>query len=411
MQTENALLDKKARRRLVFRFGAAEFTYWFSLAAANYLTVFMDALGYSPAQVSLVTSINSGVGIVSTPLWGTISDKIRSPRKTLIICLICFALTYALVPLASGVFVFGLSLMFIVIPLSQFFRAPTWPLIDNLVINGCRQTGIKYGPVRSLGSISFVIMNLTLGSIIMEKNAWATFYVLGATMLLAILAVYSLKIVPEAAASAKPLKFKEMPFGKLFKNPYFIAYIIFSIIQFIPQMSMFTFQPYLVKAVGADMAYIGYIQAYRAIFEVPTLLLSHKLQKRMSFKTMVVIAGALNAAQAILCGFVGTFGELIAITTLAGIASGFTQAGTVNYVFTIAPKELRATAQTVAGATQSVAGIIGGILGGVFVEALGIKSFYVVTGFIMIFAITFFLLSAVFIKKVLKREFVDQTAL
>jgi len=402
-------LPAKERRKWSFRFGAVEFFYWFALAANNYLTVFLESRGFTVSQVSLINSINSGVAIVSTPLGGTIADKLQSSRKALCICLICMVITFTLIPLTSNLVILGFPVMLLFIVLGQFFRGPTWPLVDTTVINGCNRTGSFYGLVRSAGSFSFVVMNLILGSVIVEENSYLTFYVLAVFLLPCIWYVIKLKPMTDIVqhTSSKKVSFKDMPFGKLFSNPYFIAYLIFSIAHYVPQICINTFQPYLVKEVGGNMALVGYIQAYRASFEIPTLLLSNKLNKFMPYKTMVILSAAFYGAQALLCGVVDSFGMLIAVTTLSGIASGFTQAGAARFVLELAPRELQATAQTLVSSTMSVAGIIGGVLGGLMIESLGIRSFYLCTGLMMAVTVALYLLSFPFIRKVLKKEFVD----
>lgn len=405
-----AELPVRERRKWSFRFGAVEFFYWFALAANNYLTVFLESRGYSVTQVSLINSFNSGVSIISTPLGGTIADKLRSPRKAFSICLICMVIAYLLIPMTADMRLWGFPIMLIFIVLGRFFCGPTNALLDTTVINGCNTAGSFYGLVRSAGSLSFVIMNLILGAVIVEQNSYLTFYVLAIFLLPCIYYLYKLREISDGQQiHAKPISLKEMPFDKLIKNPYFIAYVIFSVANAIPQVCVGTFQPYLVKEVGGNMALVGFIQAYRASFEIPTLLLSNKLDRRMSYRTMVILSAAFYGAQSLLYGVVNSFGMLIAMTTLSGIASGFTQAGAARFVLTLAPRELQATAQTLVSASTSIAGIVGGILGGLLIESLGIRSFYVVTGVMMAVVVVIYTLSFPFIRKVMKREFVDYT--
>ena len=90
------------------------------------------------------------------------------------------------------------------------------------------------------------------------------------------------------------MKEKEKPhkleLGKLYGNPLFICYLIYTALQYIPQTAMQYYQPYLIREVGANMAFIGYLQAYRASFEIPTLMFSYKLTKKISLKGMVIIS-------------------------------------------------------------------------------------------------------------------------
>lgn len=80
---------------------------------------------------------------------------------------------------------------------------------------------------------------------------------------------------------------------------------------------------------------------------------------------------------------------------------------TARFVLTLAPRELQATAQTLVGSTMSIAGIVGGVLGGLMIESMGIRSFYVANGLMIAATVALYMLSFPFIRKVMKREFVD----
>jgi MFS family permease len=98
---------------------------------------------------------------------------------------------------------------------------------------------------------------------------------------------------------------------------------------------------------------------------------------------------------------------LIAVTTLSGIASGFTQAGSIRFVMSLAPNELQATAQTLAASVSSIAGIAGNLIGGLIIEASGIRNYYLISGIMMLIVSVLYTLSFIFIKNALKTEFVD----
>ena len=400
----------KERKKWTFRLSAIEGVFWFSFAAINYLTVYLEHLGFSVSEASLIQSIGSGISIVSTPLGGTFADKLRSSRRALNIFLILAIITTALIPLTSNIKLLGIPVCILFVEIGIFFRAPTSTLMETTVINGCSNSGSFYGFVRIWGSLLYVVMNLILGAVIVEKNSYLTFYIFSLTMIPVIFFANSVtEITDVGSANKKPMKFREMPFGKLFSNPYFIAYMVFCILNYIPQNTIGAFLPYLLKDIGSNMGYIGYLQAYRAIFEVPLLLLSGWLVKRMSYRTMVIMSALFWALQALFSYTVNSFGMMILVMTLSGIASGFTQAGSIRFILSLAPPELQATAQTLVSSTTAIAGIFGHIIGGLLLETMNIKDYYVVCGIVMMIIIGLYALSFIFIRKVLKKEFVDMS--
>ncbi|MBR6821911.1 MAG: MFS transporter [Clostridia bacterium] len=399
---------RNKQNKWIFRLGGFEATYWAAYSAAMFRTVFLENLGYSVSEVSLINSIGSAISIVSTPIGGAFGDKLRSTAKAHNLFLLGAIITSALVPLTSNVKIFGFPLFVLFLLLSIFFLAPTSTLMETTVINGAHNTGTFFGFVRSWGSLSWVITCLILGAVIVEENAYITFYLLAILFIPCLYFASSLREVSDKGGkNVVPLKFSEMPFDKLFKNPYYIAYIIFVIFQHIPQNSIGTFQPYLLKEMGNSMGYVGYIQAYRAAFEIPMLLLSNKLVKKISYRTMVILSALFWALQGLTMSFITSFWMLIAVTTLSGIASGFTQAGSIRFVMSLAPNELQATAQTLAASVSSIAGIAGNLIGGLIIEASGIRNYYLISGIMMLIVSVLYTLSFIFIKNVLKTEFVD----
>ncbi|MBQ9037025.1 MAG: MFS transporter [Erysipelotrichaceae bacterium] len=391
-------------KKHVLLFIGIEFFYFFSMACGNYLTVFLESRGFTITQVGIINTICSVAAIIASPVGGIISDKMRSSRKGTIVCLIGLVVSYVLVPISSLI-KNATALTILCIIVFKSFNSPSQSLVETTVIDGCNKTNTLYGRVRVLGTISYVIMSILLGLVITEDNVSFTFYLLGVTMLPCIWFLMTMGNIVEDVKVSKSVSIRNLPFRKLFSNPYFIAYIIFCMIQYIPQMSVFNYQPYLIKEVGANMGLIGILQAYRACFEIPVLLFADKIEKRISYRNMTIIAALFYALQSLAYRYVSSFGGILAATTFSGVASGFFIAGSVKYVFTLAPKELVSTAQTMVAATSALAGIIGNLMGTLLVENIGLRPFFFITGIMMLFGTFFYIGSFIYINKHLKVEY------
>lgn len=389
-------------KRHVVIFIGIEFFYWFAMACASFLTVFLEAKGFSITQVGMINTVCSVAAIIASPIGGVIADRMQSSRKGAIVCALGLAVSYLMVPLSSYVKGISTVLMVLFILIFKSFNGSSQSLMEATVIDGCSKTDIKYGRVRVFGTISFVIMSLSLGLLINEGNVPLTFYLLGVTMLPCVWFLMDLRNVIEDSKSGKTVSLRNLPFKQLLSNPYFIAYIIFCMIQYIPQMSVYNYQPYLIKEVGANMGLIGILQAYRACFEIPVLLFADKIEKRISYRTMTIVAALFYAIQSIIYRYVNSFGGILAATTFSGFASGFFIAGSAKYVFTLAPKELVSTAQTLVAATSALAGIIGNLMGTLLVENIGLRPFFFITGLIMLVGTIFYIGTFVYIRKCLK---------
>ncbi len=398
----------KDKKYWFFMLAGLEFAYWVALAPYSYLAVYLDSIGYSVTRVSVITTIISFVALISTPIMGVVADKLKSSGRTLNICMIGLAITYALVPLTAGIKIYSISIMVLFIIVSRFFYGPCTSLMESTVVTGCANTENDYGRARLFGSSSWVIMSVILGAIIVPANSGLTFYLLAIFLIPCIYFANKLRTISDdKKVEGEKVSLKDLPYGKLLKNPYFLAYIVFIIIVHIPQNMNSTYLPYLLKETGSNTGAIGYIQALRAAFEIPTLFMSAKIQEKISLKNMVIISSILIAIQSAMFSTVTSFGGIVLYSSLAGIAQGFSIAGMYKFVFTLAPKELRQTAQTINGATTSLAGIICNAVGALWVASIGVKSFYLANGLFLAVVIVLYIFSFSFIEKVLKVPFVD----
>ncbi|MBR6958400.1 MAG: MFS transporter, partial [Erysipelotrichaceae bacterium] len=257
------------------RLAMVEFTYWFALGTVNYLTVYLEGNGFSVTQVGLINTVNALAATLFSPVAGVISDKIRSSLKGMIVFTTAMCICYALVPLTMKIYVLGMSLMIVFSALYYAFSVPSESLLETTVVRGCENTGTDFATIRIGGTLGYVVVCALLSYFVTDDNVVITFYLLGLLILPAFYAMSRIKEVSDSSDVQERIALKDLPFGKLFRNPYFVCYAIFTILHFVPQMSVYYFQPYLIKDVGASMTYVGYLQAYRALFEVPALLFSY----------------------------------------------------------------------------------------------------------------------------------------
>ena len=394
------------QRTLFRKFAGLSWTYWFATCFCSYLTIFLQSIGWQAHDVGIINSLNSAVGVVSTPFWGTLSDKIRSLKRIIIILVITGALTYALIPYMDYR-IAGVSLLFIIIPLSGFFRTPLMSLIDNWTVRACNKHGLHFGAIRSYGSFSFGVIGLILGFVVTKMNgesgnAGTKMTFLGYAFFSVALLLVVLFIKDDVQATGgKKLKLSEMKFGQLFKNYYYMTYLAYAMIIQIPLACVYSFQPYLMAEIGVNTGTIGYITGFKAFIEIPMLILMDKVRNKCPLYVLLFGAGALYMFEAFFYSISGSFTHLILISVLQGLGGGLYIAAGSNYVAALAPAELKATAQTLNGSMVSLAGIAGNLVGGYIIEAVGIRIFYRGCSAIILGGLLLFIFSFPFGEKVL----------
>lgn len=388
-------IDKK-----YLQYSGLEWMYWFAAATGTFTTVYLQQLGMDTDEVGFISALNSAISIISMPIWGMLSDKLRSIKKVFIIAVVISAIIVPLIPLIGGIKLGPIFIFHFIIPISCFFRNPVGSLTDSWVVQASNRQGLNYGGIRLWGSISFAIMAIGLAALLPKIGVQYSFfgYTLACIPLIAV--AVSIK---DDAQKGRSIPLRELHIGQLLKNSYYICYLIFCIALNMPLNTTGTFMPYLIKEIGADSTLVGLLSGYKAIIEVPMLFLMIRFRKRFRMPAIIVAAGVFHISELLLYSTATSFYHILLVGTLQGLAQGlFIGIGT-NYVYMLAPDNLKATAQTFNGAMNSIAGIVGNALGGVLVKMIGVKEFFWIAGLMILGALTFFVLSFPFCKYVLKQ--------
>jgi len=396
---EEPLLSKKKQ---FYKYAAINFAFYITMTVGSYLNVFLESIGFSPASVGRLAAVNSGVGIFSSPFWGTLSDKLRSLRKIIIITLTTGGVLFALIPLFSRFNINGFYLLFLLIPLTTFFRQPVMSLIDTWMLRNCKKENLDYGAIRAYGALSFAIVAVTLGFVVPRTGPAFALYLSLLFTIPPVLIILFVKGAEDHGLEKKRLTIKEMQFGQLFKNYYLVTYIGFISIQRIPFHSAMIFLPFLIGEVGGNPAQVGIVMGVKAAVEIPLMMYLKKLRQKHPLYILIIVATGFFVMEGILLSFATNFTWVIVFSILHGIGNGLMIPCSSSYVFQLAPKNLKATAQTVLASVTGIAGIIGGIVGGLVAQHFGLHRFYLLVGVMLAVALAFFVISLVVGERILK---------
>ena len=347
---------------------AVQASYWFACAFTPYSTVYLQRNGFGAPQIGILNAACSVTAIFAMVAWGLVSDRINSIKKTLLLCTAGGAATFALVPAFPAALPGWTTLIFFYFPLSNVFRGCSAMLLDNLSIRLCARERINYGPVRALGSFSFMVGSL--------------------------LTVPLLAKVPEAERSER--KRKPDPRG-LFRNSYYIAFLVFTVAIFIPYSAESAFLPYLMEDVGVSSTQYGTLLAVRATMEIPFLLFIRKLRRRFRLSRLIMLSGVFMAAECFTQSlFTHGLGTLLVFGSVFGLGYGIFLGTAPQYLLRLAPDHLKATAQSLYASVSAVSGIVGNFAGGFLCQALRPRPFYLLLGALFLFAIGVFAASFLF---------------
>ncbi|MDR1502627.1 MAG: MFS transporter, partial [Prevotella sp.] len=369
-----------------------EFLFWFAAATSTYLTVFLQKNGFTPSQVGLINAINAIVMVCATPFWGMAADKLGSIRKVFVFCTFVGLLAWIIIPASLKIIIGPLLLLYLIIPFGSFFRMPANSLLDSFAVQYAEKNKFAYGNARLWGSISFAVMNITLSMVLPYVGIESSFYMYGIASLPLIIIIWRMKDADSYSSEEhKKVSLKEMKLGGLFKNYYYVTYLVFAIIMLMPTNTSMVFLPYLVDNVGGDTVQLGLVSGYRALLEIPMLLLMKPLRKRYSLPVAIVLGCVFYCIENLLFSRANSFKEILFIMTFQGLGDGLIIGAATNYVYQMAPDNLRSTAQAINGTIGAIAAIIGSLVGGSVIMKTGVRNFYLISFVMILSAVVYFI--------------------
>lgn len=372
--------------------------FWFAWAFSCYQGVYLQKNGFSPSQMGMLNAISAAVAIASVAFWGMMSDRIGSIKKVVFTVLIFGMGLFALVPLIPTGKSYTHVLFLTLLPALNFFRASMAPMHDNLEVRSCNEMRLNFGMVRAFGSLCFTIGSLIISALLVNTlDVSSTFWISFLLMIPAIVLTLFIKdpSSPKKIESKDNTKKREkLDVSPLLKNKKYIAFLIFGFIFYIGTNSGGSFIPYYMESIGVNSDRYGLFLAYRALMEIPFLLLMNKLRRHFKLEHLLMVGTVLMGLESFFFSiFARSLFGLLASTTFFGLGNGLFIGSSLNYVYELAPDNLKATAQSFYTAVASVAGIVGNLLGGVVFAAVGATNFYMIVFLVYMTSATVFFLS------------------
>lgn len=127
-------------------------------ASSPYMPVWFAERGLSGAQIGLILSLPMLARTVTAPLLAIWADSFRLRRTALIFLALGVAGAYGLMALPLGFAGWAVAWFAASSAISTIS-----PLTDVIVLRRARRDGFNYGWPRGIGSVAFIVANLTVG--------------------------------------------------------------------------------------------------------------------------------------------------------------------------------------------------------------------------------------------------------
>ncbi|RKY88931.1 MFS transporter [candidate division KSB1 bacterium] len=327
-----------------------------------------NTLGFNGTQVGIIYSLLPLATIISPFIGGQVADRYFATQNVI-----------AFLQFIGGIFLIILSrisnytpMMWMMLVYSLLY-APTLALTNSLAFHHLSQSDKEFGWIRVWGTIGWIIAGLILSGWRYLAKANTTFAFQGDTLLLAgifsiIMGIFSLKLphTPPKKEGSNPLAFVEAI--KMLKDKNFLVFIIISFVVATELMFYYVLTaPFLTsEKIGVASQSVAGVMVIAQIAEifVMAFALPYFLPK-FGIRTTLTIGVIAWPIRYIIFAIGSPVWLVIASLALHGLCYVFFFTASQIYVDMVAPKDIRASAQSlIALVTLGIGMYIGSIFAG-----------------------------------------------
>ncbi|MBS4178243.1 MFS transporter [Lederbergia citrea] len=355
-----------------------------SALVVSFLPLYFQAKGITNSQIGLFLALGTFVGLFAQPIWGYLSDKFKTVKKILIVCMCGMVIGIGwLFQLESLIWIFVAGSFF------YFFFTSLFPLSDNLAKRTGDEHNVSFGSIRSWGSFGFSVISLGSGFLFSAIGVkYLAFPMLG-------LAVISLLLsfgLQDAKSGTKKVNIKEI--GQFFKNPTLLTFfLLVSFISMTHRVNDSFISLYLFSIGGNEML-VGWLWFLGVLSEAVLFFFSGIWFNSKHPIKYIILAGFIYTVRWVMIAFIKDPAVLLSIQVLHGICFTVLFMGAIEYLYKAVPQEMQATGHMVfMGVTFGITGIIGSSVGGMIFDVFSGSALYLtmaVSAFIGMIGFIFF---------------------
>lgn len=343
------------------------FIYMNNAVYGTFVPVYFEHIGFSNTQIGLLLSIGPFIAILAQPLWGTVSDRAKTKNSVLLMLIAGSVLCMLVFPLSAH-FMYVL----ILICLFMFFQTPAYAVGDAITLEALDQRGFgNFSLIRMAGTFGFAIMSVLFGFLARERIDWL-FIVNAIVFVICFFTVLRFPRVEGHQSGGR-----KMHMGMLIRYRKLMLYMSVCFILHITLGFYYSFYPLYFQELGAVSSWVGWSMLVSSLSEIPFLLLSGYLFRRVPVSYILLGAGVATALRWYIYAKIENPIWMFPAQALHGlifIVLTVTMAIVINREV---PDELKASGQTLhALLCLGLARMIGSFVGGFASEVIGMRSVF-----------------------------------
>lgn len=327
-----------------------------------FLNIFYVSLGFSGKQIGFISSTSAIVGMLVSPVWVSEVKKHPQARRLLQIALIFGAIGYYCIGLQKY-FPFVILVVF----LHSLAASGIMPLSDSMAVTVSEENGSGYGSVRVWASVGWIISLLSSGWLVARFGYIAGF--IGVCVMWFFASGLLFFIRPNYFTTHHHL---DQPRSNVWMSLQFVRQdkvllgFAFALVAIgFLNNGVLQFENVFLSELGASKQLISIAGILSAIVELPFMIFSDRIVRRVGAHQLLIIAMSLTMVQRLVVLVWPTIFMIMLIRFVSGVAFSFNaiafirlissrtqtaQTGTVLALFTV----------TIAGLVNIVAAPISG---------------------------------------------------
>ena len=340
-----------------WRLSAWYFFYFAFIGAFSpYFALYLQSLGYSAWNISVLLALMQAMRLVAPNLWSWLAERFGSKTS-----IVRTAAAMCLVGFASFFVTTGFVGMFLGMAFLAFFWSASLPLIEALTLEHLKMQADRYGVIRLWGSVGFIATVLGFGALLDALPLGSLLW--GCMILLAGNFACSLTLTEPPAGQATKLS---APLGVTLRQPQVLALLAACFLMSAAHGPLYVFYSIHLVDHGYGKTLVGGLWALGVVAEILIFLLMPKLLRRYSLRTILLASFACAVVRFLMIGWGVEFLSLLLLAQLLhGATFGAYHAAAVASLHRWFPALQQARAQALYGSVSfGAGGMLGGLLSG-----------------------------------------------
>jgi MFS transporter, PPP family, 3-phenylpropionic acid transporter len=337
----------------------------------SFLPLYLHYRGLNGTGIGLVLAVESLASLIAQPIWGYLSDKYKTVRKILFICVLGLLV-------GSSIFfqMDTLSTILITGAAFYFFATPIGALSDSLAQRRADDLNVSFGSIRMWGSIGFAISALIIGRIL---DHFGVQYMFWPYLLFGIIIFFVLIPMKDVKVDSKPVKLKDV--RNIITNKPFLLFLFAIVFITITHRMNDYYMALYIAELGGSESLVGVAWFVGVVAEAAVFALAGFWFRKYRTLIFIIAAAILYTIRWFLYASVDDPIHVIGLQFLHGLTFGVFYTAAFEYVTRLIPSSLQSTGHLIFFSVYfGLSGIIGSLSGGPIIEAFGGDTMYLFMG-------------------------------